>query len=66
MFVISSILGAMVTWLTVILTLAESVPLMFVAVTVYIIAVAVALGVPEIVPVAVLKDKPLVIAGDIE
>ena len=51
--------------LTVISMVAESVPLTLLAVTVYIATVT-AVGVPEIVPVSVLKDKLLAIAGDIE
>ena len=43
---------------------AESVPLTLLAVTVYVATVT-AVGVPEIVPVLVLKDKLLAIAGEI-
>ena len=52
--------------LTVILKVAESLLVTFVAVTVYTTLVAALAGVPEIVPVSVAKDKLLAIAGDIE
>ena len=52
--------------LTVILRVAESLLVTFVAVTVYTILVAALAGVPEIVPSAVSKDRPLSIAGNIE
>ena len=52
--------------LTVILKVAESLLVTFVAVTVYTTLVAALAGVPEIVPSVVSKDRPLPIAGDIE
>ena len=52
--------------LTVILRVAESLLVTFVAVTVYTTLAAALAGVPEIVPSVVSKDRPLSIAGDIE
>ena len=52
--------------LTVMLRVAESLLVTLLAVIVYICSVAVALGVPEIVPSVVSKDRSLAIAGDIE
>ena len=52
--------------LTVMLRVAESLLVTLLAVIVYTCSVAVALGVPEIVPVLVAKDRPSLSAGDIE
>ena len=52
--------------LTVILRVAESLLVTLLAVIVYTCSVAVALGVPEIVPVLVAKDRPSLSVGDIE
>ena len=44
--------------LIVIVTVVVPVPLAFVAVIVYVVAEEVTVGVPDITPVVVLKDKP--------
>ena len=52
--------------LTVMLRVAESLLVTLLAVIVYTCSVAVALGVPEIVPVLVAKERPSLSSGEIE
>jgi len=52
--------------LTRIVTVAVALPPLFVAVTVYVVAEETAVGVPEISPLEVSKDKPAERTGEID